>query len=111
MRSSSCVTAVSSRIEIPESWAPGSLQLTHAGGGYVLSYLKVMTYEGARRDGRIIRLDTDGSVLGPAIELDRYESVAGTFDTGESILRVAERQGWTVISMKDDWTTIFADAS
>ena len=39
-----------------------------------------------------------------------YESVAGTFDSAESILEVADRLKWTVISMKDDWSTIFADA-
>ncbi|MGI9642038.1 MAG: HAD family hydrolase [Acidimicrobiia bacterium] len=38
-----------------------------------------------------------------------YESVAGTFDADESILDTAHRLDWTVISMRDDWTRVFAD--
>ena len=37
-----------------------------------------------------------------------YESVAGTFAADESITDTAARLGWTVISMKDDWSTVFA---
>ncbi len=39
-----------------------------------------------------------------------YASVAGTFDTDETILETAARLGWVVASIKDDWTTVFADA-
>lgn len=37
------------------------------------------------------------------------ESIAGTFAADESITDVAARLGWTVISMANDWDTIFAD--
>ena len=37
-----------------------------------------------------------------------YESVAGTFASDESITDTAARLGWTVISIKDDWDTVFA---
>jgi hypothetical protein len=37
-----------------------------------------------------------------------YESVAGTFAADESITDTAARLGWTVISIKDDWSTVFA---
>jgi phosphoserine phosphatase len=37
-----------------------------------------------------------------------YESKAGTFDTDENILETAARLDWTVVSMRDDWATIFA---
>lgn len=37
-----------------------------------------------------------------------YESKAGTFDTDEDILDTAARLDWTVVSMRDDWATIFA---
>jgi hypothetical protein len=36
-----------------------------------------------------------------------YESKAGTFDAEESILDTAARLGWTVASIKDDWSTVF----
>jgi len=36
-----------------------------------------------------------------------YESVAATFATTEHIVDVGRREGWTVVSMRDDWTTIF----
>jgi len=39
-----------------------------------------------------------------------YAGVAGTFKSSESITATATRQGWTVISMKDDWETVFADS-
>ncbi|MFW2381956.1 MAG: HAD family hydrolase [Acidimicrobiales bacterium] len=39
-----------------------------------------------------------------------YESKAGTFDSDESILDTADRLGWTVASIKDDWATVFADS-
>lgn len=36
-----------------------------------------------------------------------YESLAGTFVAPEPILTTAERLGWTVISMRNDWETVF----
>ena len=38
-----------------------------------------------------------------------YRSEAGSFETEESITEVAARRGWTVVSMRDDWSRIFAD--
>ena len=38
-----------------------------------------------------------------------YESVAGTFDGGEPIRETARRLGWTVASIRDDWTSVFVD--
>ena len=37
-----------------------------------------------------------------------YESVAGTFSTDESIIDTAARLGWTVASIKNDRSTVFA---
>jgi phosphoserine phosphatase len=37
-----------------------------------------------------------------------YESVAGTFAADEKITDTAARLGWTVISIKNDWSTVFA---
>lgn len=36
-----------------------------------------------------------------------YESRAETFDTSETILETAKRLGWTVTSIRDDWSTVF----
>ncbi len=36
-----------------------------------------------------------------------YESVAGTFESNETIQETAARLGWTQISMKDDWAIVF----
>jgi phosphoglycolate phosphatase-like HAD superfamily hydrolase len=36
-----------------------------------------------------------------------YQGVAGSFDAEEPILTTAERLGWTVVSMRRDWTTVF----
>ncbi|HRW38029.1 MAG: haloacid dehalogenase-like hydrolase [Acidimicrobiales bacterium] len=38
-----------------------------------------------------------------------YESVAGTIADAEPLADVATRSGWTTVSMRDDWTTVFAD--
>ena len=38
-----------------------------------------------------------------------YASVAGTFESAEPVLDLAERSGWTVVSMRRDWATVFAD--
>ena len=62
-------------------------------------------------------LEYVGSGVGPALALlvnhddesreYAYEGVAGTFDPTEPILATAERLGWTVVSMKRDWETVF----
>ena len=39
-----------------------------------------------------------------------YESVAGTFASPEPITTTARQKGWTVVSMRDDWSTIYADS-
>lgn len=37
-----------------------------------------------------------------------YESTAATFADAEPITAVADRLGWTVVSMQNDWETVFA---
>ena len=37
-----------------------------------------------------------------------YESAAGTFAADEAITDTAARLGWTVVSIKHDWSTVFA---
>ena len=39
-----------------------------------------------------------------------YASEAATFATDESILETAARSGWTVASMRTDWSTVFVDS-
>jgi hypothetical protein len=54
-----------------------------------------------------------GAILDGDMAADReyaYESAAGTFETDETILATADRLGWTVASMRDDWATIFPDS-
>jgi phosphoserine phosphatase len=59
-------------------------------------------------------LATSGPSLGILIDHDdaerefAYDSVAGTFDSTERIVDVGRREGWTVVSMRRDWATIFA---
>ena len=36
-----------------------------------------------------------------------YESRAASFDSDEAITDVARRSGWTVVSMRHDWSTVF----
>ncbi len=36
-----------------------------------------------------------------------YQSVAATFDDPEPITTVGQRLGWVIVSMKDDWDTVF----
>lgn len=36
-----------------------------------------------------------------------YESVAGTFEADEPIIDKSHRLGWTTVSMRDDWSTVF----
>ena len=38
-----------------------------------------------------------------------YRSVAGTIASSESITTAAQRRGWVVVSMRNDWSTVFAD--
>jgi phosphoglycolate phosphatase-like HAD superfamily hydrolase len=40
----------------------------------------------------------------------QYVSTAGTFEETEPVLSVAARLGWTVVSMANDWETVFAPA-
>ena len=37
-----------------------------------------------------------------------YESTAATFQEDEPITTIGERLGWVIVSMKDDWETVFA---
>ena len=39
-----------------------------------------------------------------------YPSVAGTFTSSEPIVTTARSRGWTVVSMRDDWAAVYADA-
>ena len=54
-----------------------------------------------------------GPTLGLLVDHDdaereaAYASVAGSFETDEDIVEVARRGGWTVVSMRDDWSTVF----
>jgi hypothetical protein len=36
-----------------------------------------------------------------------YLSTAQTFEEAEPITEVGQRLGWTVVSMKNDWATVF----
>jgi phosphoglycolate phosphatase-like HAD superfamily hydrolase len=56
---------------------------------------------------------TDGPHLGLLVNHDdedrefRYQSVAGTFESDDDIVDIGRRSGWTVVSMQQDWTTVF----
>ena len=39
-----------------------------------------------------------------------YQSTAATFEDAEPIVSVGERLGWVIVSIKDDWSTVFAPA-
>ncbi len=62
-------------------------------------------------------LDLVQHVDGPSLALlidhddnDReiaYESIAASFDDGHNIVHVAERSGWLVASIRNDWVTVF----
>ncbi len=75
---------------------------------------------GGNSAGDAEMLDYATSTDGPSLALlvhhddaDReyaYASEAATFATDESILETAARSGWTVASMRDDWSTVFADS-
>ena len=55
----------------------------------------------------------NGPTLGLIVDHDdaareyAYTSEAGTFTAAEGILDTAQRLGWTVASMRDDWVTVF----
>ena len=57
----------------------------------------------------------DGPTLALLVDHDddkreyAYRSEAGSFESDESITDVAVRLGWTVVSMRDDWSRIFVD--
>jgi phosphoserine phosphatase len=36
-----------------------------------------------------------------------YESTAATFEDAEPVTAVGARLGWTIVSMRDDWDTVF----
>jgi phosphoserine phosphatase len=76
------------------------------------------TLAGGNSPGDAEMLDYVASGDGPCLALlvnhddaDReyaYESVAGTFTADESVRDTAARLGWTQISMRDDWSTVFS---
>lgn len=57
----------------------------------------------------------DGPSLAMLVDHDdgereyEYQSVAASFDSDEPIADVARRSGWTVVSMRSDWSTVFVD--
>ena len=58
----------------------------------------------------------DGPSLALLVEHDdgereyAYQATAASFATTEPITATARRHGWSVVSMRDDWATVFADA-
>ncbi len=56
---------------------------------------------------------SNGPSLGLLIDHDdadrevAYESVAGSFESTERIVDIGRREGWIVVSMRDDWSTVF----
>jgi len=58
----------------------------------------------------------DGPSLALLIDHDdaereyEYQPVAGTFASAEPITTMARTKGWTVVSMRDDWSTVYADS-
>lgn len=74
---------------------------------------------GGNSAGDAEMLDYATSSDGPSLALlvhhddaDReyvYASEAASFASDENILETAARRGWTVASMRDDWSTVFAD--
>jgi phosphoserine phosphatase len=57
----------------------------------------------------------DGPTLALLVDHDdaareyEYEGVAGTFTPSEGVLDTAARLGWTVVSMRNDWVTVFGE--
>ena len=62
-----------------------------------------------------VAMSYDGPSLALLVDHDdaereyAYEREAGSFEATEKILDTAERLGWVVVSIKDDWATVFAD--
>jgi phosphoserine phosphatase len=64
-------------------------------------------------------LEYTNSLAGPSLALlvnhddaEReyaYESLAGTFEASEPVEATAERLGWTQVSMRNDWATVFPE--
>jgi hypothetical protein len=59
--------------------------------------------------------ELDGPSLALLVDHDdsvrefHYQGSAETFDETESITDVAHRLGWSVVSMANDWDTVFTD--
>ena len=58
--------------------------------------------QASRHGGLAILIDHDD----PDREF-AYRSTAATFEEDEPITTTAQRLGWTVVSMRDDWSTVF----
>ena len=75
------------------------------------------TVAGGNSPGDAEMLEYTSTAEGPSLSLlvnhddaareYAYESEAGTFMADESVTETASRLGWTQISMRDDWSTIF----
>jgi phosphoglycolate phosphatase-like HAD superfamily hydrolase len=69
-------------------------------------------------DRQMLEWAVGGEIPGLALLVDhdddarefRYLSEAETFSEAEPITDVGRRQGWTVVSMADDWATVFPEA-
>jgi phosphoserine phosphatase len=70
---------------------------------------------GGNSNGDIAMLQYAGGSGRPGLRLvvlhDDSEREFDYSAGAEKALEIAEAQGWTVVSMKDDWATVFADAS
>ncbi len=69
---------------------------------------------GGNSNGDIEMLDYAGGASLPALRLlvhhDDPEREFAYTDGAENALERADAEGWTVVSVKDDWATVFADA-
>lgn len=59
--------------------------------------------QASRHDGLGVLIDHDDDAREFA-----YQSVAATFDDDEAITTTGQRLGWLIVSMKNDWDTVFA---
>jgi hypothetical protein len=76
-------------------------------------------FAGGNSHGDAMMLDYAMAAAGPSMAMlidhddgEReyaYESKAGSFESTEPVTALAERAGWTVVSMRDDWSRIFPD--